>query len=92
MTKHDDIIRGSQGDGGSWKELSTPHHFHTIPSSGLDASVQDLGHLYAAFARDRVDGAKTARNFLDAIAMHTLIDAIYEASASERTIVFKEQS
>ena len=88
MTKHHDTIRGAQGDGGSWRELHTPDRFHLIPSSELDASVQDLAHLYAAFARDRVDGSKTTRDFSDAVAMHTMIDAIYEASSSERTIVF----
>ena len=36
-----------------------------IASSELDASVQDLAHLYAAFARDRVDGGKTSRDFSD---------------------------
>ncbi|WP_263381203.1 Gfo/Idh/MocA family protein [Granulicella arctica] len=92
VTKHDDIIRGAQGDGGSWKELPTPHHFHTIPLSGLDASVQDLAQLYAAFASDRVNGGKTTRDFSDAVAMHKMIDMIYEASSTERTIVFKEQS
>jgi predicted dehydrogenase len=92
VTKHNDTIRGAQGDGSIWRELHTPDRFKLIPSSELDASVQDLAHLYAAFARDRVDGGKTSRDFSDAVAMHTMIDAIYEASSSERTLVLKEQS
>jgi predicted dehydrogenase len=92
VTKHNDTIRGAQGDGGSWRELHTPARFNVIPSSELDTSVLDLAHLYAAFARDRVDGCKTTRDFSDAVVMHTMIDAIYEASSSERTIVFEEQS
>ena len=66
--------------------------FKLIPSSELEVSVQDLAHLYAAFARDRLDGGKTSRNFSDAVAMHTMIDAIYEASSFKRTLVPKEQS
>jgi hypothetical protein len=54
--------------------------------------VRDLAHLCAAFACDRVDGGKASRDFLDAVAMHTMIDAIYEASSSVRTLVLKEQS
>jgi predicted dehydrogenase len=92
VTKHQDIIRGSQGEGGSWKELHTPDRFHPIPPSDLDASVQDLAQLYAAFAHDRADRGKTIRDFSDGLAMHSMIDAIYEASSSGKPVFLKEQS
>ena len=90
MTKHGDLIRGAPGEDSSWSELRTPDSFHLIPSSDLDTSVQDLAHLYAAFARDRVDGSKTTRDFADALALHRLIDTIYEASLSGKYVSFKE--
>ena len=92
VTKHNDLIRGAQGDGQIWRELPTPNHLSLLPPTELDASVKDLAHLYAAFARDRVHGGKTARDFSDAVAMHTMIDVIYQASSSETTVVLKEQS
>jgi len=92
VTKHHDLVRGAQGEGGSWRELSTPDRFHLIPPSDLDTSVQDLAQLYATFAHDRLNGNKTTRDFSDALAMHRLIDAIYEASTSETSVLFKEQS
>jgi hypothetical protein len=54
--------------------------------------VRDLAHLCAAFACDRVDGGKAIRDLLDAVAMHTTIDAIYDVSSSVRILVRKEQS
>jgi predicted dehydrogenase len=90
VTKHCDVIRGAQGEGGSWSELHTPNRFHLIPPSDLDASVQDLAQLYAAFARDRDDGGKTTRDFADALAMHHLIDTIYEASSSGQSVSLEE--
>jgi predicted dehydrogenase len=92
VTKHHDVIRRAQGERGSWSELSMPDRFRLIPPSDLDTSVQDLAQLYAAFARDRIDGVKTARDFSDALALHRLIDAIYESSSSGASVVFKEQS
>jgi predicted dehydrogenase len=92
VTKHLDLIRGAQGERGSWSELRAPDRFHLIPPSDLDTSVQDLAQLYAAFARDRIDGIKTTRDFSDALALHRLIDAIYEASSSGASVFLKEQS
>ena len=92
VTKHNDLIRGAQGDEQAWRELPTPNNFSLLPPTELDASVQDLAHLYAAFARDRAHGGKTGRDFSDAVAMHTMIDVINHASSSETTVVFKEQS
>lgn len=54
-------------------------------------SVQDLAQLYAAFAKDRQLGTKSTRDFKDAVRMHRLIDAIVEASQSNRAFNLKER-
>lgn len=91
VTKHPDVIEGSQGEGGSWIELRVPDRYRTVPPSSLDVSVQDLAQLYAAFARDRIAGSKSARDFSDAVAIHRLIDAINQASMSGRSVVMQEE-
>jgi predicted dehydrogenase len=92
VTKHHDVIRGAQGEGDRWEEIEIPDQCRTIPSSDLDVSVQDLAQLYAAFARDRLTGTKSTRDFSDAVSMHRLIDAIVASSSSNQTIIFKEQA
>jgi predicted dehydrogenase len=91
VTKQHDLVRGAQGEGGDWQAISIPDQFRTIPPSRLDVSVQDLAQLYAAFARDRVTGTKSVRDFADAVVMHRLIDAIVDAASSNKTVVLKER-
>jgi predicted dehydrogenase len=56
--------------------------------STLDASVLDLAHLYAAFAKGGDKGAYDAPTFADAVRMHRLIDLISNAaSAGDRQTV-----
>jgi predicted dehydrogenase len=86
VTKHHDVIRGAQGQGGPWEEIAIPERFLTTPPSKLDVSVQDLAQLYAAVAEERRSGTKLTRNFNDAVAMHRLIDAIVESSSTSKTI------
>ena len=66
--------------GDHWEEIKMPDKFRNIPTSDLDVSVEDLAQLCAAFARDRVTGTRSTRDFNDAVAMHRLIDAIVESS------------
>ncbi len=89
VTEHHDLIRGVSGSG-QWKEINIEERFHTIPPCTLDASVQDLAQLYAAFAQDRLTGTKSTRDFRDAVTMHRLIDVILDASSLNKTIAFKE--
>ena len=91
-TKQDNLIEGSQGDGGEWHVLATPERYHTIPDSALDVSVQDLAQLYAAFAKDRASGSSHARSFSNAVAMHRIIDAINSASSLHHTVAMEDQS
>jgi predicted dehydrogenase len=90
VTKEHDLVRGARGERGTWQKISVPDQFRTIPQSGLDVSVQDLAQLYAAFAHDRDTGSKSVRDFADALAIHRLIDAIVDASSSNRTVFLKE--
>jgi hypothetical protein len=40
----------------------------------------DTAYLYAAYARDRVNGTTEASNFHDAVALHQMIDQVTESS------------
>ena len=84
-------MKGAQGNVRHWTEIEIPDHLRLIPPSDLDVSVQDLAQLYIAFARDRVTGTKSVRDFKGAVAMHRLIDAINEASSSHRFASLEEQ-
>ena len=88
-TKQDNLIEGSQGEGGEWHVLPTPGRYQTIPVSSLDVSVQDLSQLYAAFAKDRASGTSDARSFSDAVTMHRVIDAINSASSLQHTVTME---
>jgi predicted dehydrogenase len=46
----------------------------------LDASVQDVAYLYAAYGRDRQNGTSEASDFRDAVRMHHVIDQICSSS------------
>ena len=62
--------------------LTVPSPYTFVPPSNLDVSVQDLAHLYAAHALDRIEGTHRAPGFDDAMRMHEVIDAIAEAAAT----------
>jgi len=85
VTKHHDVIEVALGDKGAWTSLLLPCATKLIPCTDLDASVQDLAQLYAAFASDRRSGGTQARSFADALQLHRLIDAINASSRSGKT-------
>jgi len=60
--------------------LSVPDRYQLLPPTDLDVTVQDLANVYAAHARDRIEGTHVAPDFHDAVRMHRLIDRIHEAS------------
>jgi predicted dehydrogenase len=51
-------------------------------ASTLDVSVQDLAHLYAAYASDRLTGTQEAPNFREGVRTHQMLDATIRASAT----------
>jgi len=80
--KNDNILEGARGDKGSLEPLPVPPSYVKIPLSHLDVSVQDLAHLYAVHALDRLTGMQEAPNFADAVRMHKVIDRLDLASAT----------
>jgi predicted dehydrogenase len=78
--KEDNRIEGVNGDGSSLSPLPVPAEYRSLAVSQLDASVQDMAYLYAAYARDRKNGTSEASNFRDAVRQHQLIDRIVQTS------------
>jgi predicted dehydrogenase len=76
----DNLVEGSQANGESLHPLPIPPNYSSLPASTLDASVLDLAHLYAAYAKGHEDKTYRAPNFADALWMHRLIDLISKAS------------
>ena len=78
--KEDNFIEGVNGDGSSLSPLPVPAQYRSLEVSHLDASVQDVAYLYAAYARDIKNGTSEASNFRDAVRQHQLIDQIVQTS------------
>jgi hypothetical protein len=65
---------------GSFSQLPVPATYQSLAVSHLDASVQDVAYLYAAYARDQKNGTSEASNFRDAVKQHQLVDQIVHTS------------
>jgi predicted dehydrogenase len=78
----DNLIEGARGDRGSLEMLPIPASYQRIPASTLDVSVQDLAHLYAAYASDRLTGTQEAPSFREGVRTHQMLDAMVRASAT----------
>jgi predicted dehydrogenase len=81
----DNLIQGAQGKGQSFKVLAVPDKYELPGASSLDVSVQDLAHLYAAYAAARNTGTNRAPGFREAVTMHRFIDAVVAASNTGST-------
>jgi predicted dehydrogenase len=79
----DNLVEGARGNQ-KWEPLTVPSEYQFAKGSFLDASVQDLAHLYAAFSNLDSVGYR-APDFGDAIRMHRFIDGIVKASEMENT-------
>ncbi|WP_030605605.1 Gfo/Idh/MocA family protein [Streptomyces fulvoviolaceus] len=73
-------VNGDSGNGATLAVLPVPEEYRSLPDASLDESVQDLAHLYAAFARDKATGTSEATTFEDAVRQHHLIDRTQQAS------------
>jgi hypothetical protein len=49
-----------------------PAEYERLAKTHLDASVQDVAYLYAAYTRDLQGGASQVTDFRDAVRMHRL--------------------
>jgi predicted dehydrogenase len=88
----DNLVEGSQANGESIRPLPVPLNYSSLPPSTLDASVLDLAHLYAAYARGREDKTYRAPNFADALWMHRFIDLISKASLKGQRQTVKQSN
>ncbi len=75
----DNLIEGARKDQKQLEVLTVPEEYQLTKTSSLDASVQDLIYLYAAFAYPE-GKAYEAPAFGDAVRMHRFIDAVMKAS------------
>lgn len=82
--REDNAIAGARGDRRPLEPLPVPAHYDWLPPSGLPSSALELANIYAAHARDRREGTRTAPDFADAVRLHRLLDAIADASATGR--------
>ena len=78
--KEDNHVEGMNGEQPSLTQLPVPSEYHSLAVSPLDASAQDVAHLYAAYAHDRENRTSEASNFRDAVRQHRLNDRIVQSS------------
>ena len=76
----DNTIMGMAGGAMSFSTLPVPAEYESLAKTHLDASVQDVAYLYAAYGRDRQNGTSEASDFRDAVRMHHVIDQISSSS------------
>ena len=76
----DNTVMGMAEGAESFSPLQVPAEYELLAKTHLDASVQDVACLYAAYGRDRQNGTSEASDFRDAVRMHHLIDQISSSS------------
>jgi hypothetical protein len=64
----------------SFSPLPVPDEYESLGKTYLDASVQDVAYLDAAYGRDRQNGTSEASDLRDAVRMHHVIDQICSSS------------
>lgn len=79
---HDLTLSGARGDNQPLARLATPDPYLWSPRGDLSDDAHQVAQLYAAFARDLVEGTSIAPSFHDAVKLHHLVDTIADASAS----------
>jgi hypothetical protein len=83
----DNLIEGARGMAKRMETLPFPDQYQLLESAALNAGVQDLAHLHAAY---RDEGILTAPTFHEAVRMHRYIDAIVRSSETGSTISSEE--
>jgi hypothetical protein len=56
----DNTVMGMAEGAASFSPLPIPAQYETLAKTHLDASVQDVAYLYAAYGRDRQNGTSEA--------------------------------
>jgi predicted dehydrogenase len=80
QNKNDNSIEGMHGDATSLSPLQVPSKYQSLNIDHLDACIQDVAYLYAAYARDRKYGTSEASNFRDALKQHYFMEQIVQTS------------
>ena len=78
--KDDNTVTGMADGAETFTPLPAPAKYQALAKTHLDASVQDVAYLYAAYARDRQNRTSEASDFKDAVRMHHMIDQISSSS------------
>jgi predicted dehydrogenase len=78
--EHDNTLEDMTGDATSFSPLAVPEEYVSLPENHLDASVQDVAYLYAAYAHDVANGTSTVSTFTDAVNLHRLLDQVTQSS------------
>jgi predicted dehydrogenase len=80
----DYVVRGANGDNLPLAVMPVPPEYDRLPEAELPSAVVELAHLYAAVAKDLLDGSHAAPDFSDAAWMHLLIEKFEYASEQGR--------
>ncbi|WP_354679259.1 hypothetical protein [Cupriavidus plantarum] len=66
--------------------MPIPVSYDRLPPSELPSAVLELAELYVAHAQDVRTGTRDAPTFHDAVALHTLLDAVERSTREGREI------
>ncbi|MFP2961054.1 Gfo/Idh/MocA family protein [Myxococcus sp. 1LA] len=83
-------LSGTQQEEDSFEPLPAPSHYAWLPRGELGPDAHDVGHVYAAYARDVAEGTRLAPDFSEAMKLHRLLDVIARASATGRRQAWTE--
>jgi predicted dehydrogenase len=85
----DYVVRGAHGDNLPLEVKPVPPKYDWVPEAKLPSAVLELASLYAAVAKDLVEGSHTAPDFNDAAWMHRLIEGFENSSANGSRVPVK---
>jgi len=73
-------LEGSQGDDQPLQVLTVPESYTWLKSDKMGTGPLELGHEYAAYAKDLKEGTSYHSTFDDALKMHRFFDLLNESS------------
>ena len=80
------LVFGSRGEREALQPLPIPASYQILPQSGLPSAVLELGEVYAAHLRAVATGEGGAPDFIDALRLHRLFDAITRSTETGQSI------
>jgi predicted dehydrogenase len=76
----DYILQGAQGEDQPLRVLTVPESYIWLKSDEMGTGPLELGHEYAAYAKDLKEGTSYHTTFDDALKMHHFFDLLNESS------------